>query len=236
MSTNNNLMLFGATTPGRKNQSDQALDHLTVSGKSVLQCTTLTASQKVIAPLANHQRIQCQTAVLGDLTISGAGTVTGDDCEIVCTEAFTVRAQNNLLATDGISLRAFEGNIRLQASGNTTGDIVLTTEDSVDGDIQVLAEGFVQIESGTAGATENLTLTATGQLLGNGDSVTITGNTSGAGTGTIVISNTSDTANALQLHIPSAPVSNQASQLNIQNQGNTNAQGLHIRSDVGVFS
>ena len=96
-----------------------------------------------------------------------------------------------------------------------------------------MAEGFVQIASGTAGAAENLTLTATGQLLGNGDSVTITGNTSGAGTGTIVISNTSDTANALQLHIPSAPVSNQASQLNIQNQGNTNAQGLHIRSDVG---
>ena len=73
---------------------DAGLNHLTVSNKALLQCTTLTASQKVTAPLANHQRVQCQTAVLGDLTISGAGLITGDDCDIQCDGPFTVQAKN----------------------------------------------------------------------------------------------------------------------------------------------
>ena len=101
MSINNQLMLFGATTPGRKNQSDQLLDHLTVSGKSVLQCTTLTASQTVSA-----DDVRCQTAVLGGLSVSGAAEI----CDIQCPNNFLLNAKENIrIAADDKAIMLTDG-------------------------------------------------------------------------------------------------------------------------------
>jgi len=119
MSINNQLMLFGATTPGRKNQSDQLLDHLTVSGKSVLQCTTLTASQGMSAPDIDGVRFRCQTAVLGDLKVSGTLVAPlAEICDIQCPADFNLVAQGNInMSENGNFTVACGGNMDLSTSG-----------------------------------------------------------------------------------------------------------------------
>ena len=78
---------FHGNATGRQNQSDAFLNHLTVSGKSVLQCTTLTASQTVSA-----DDVRCKTAVLGGLSVSGAAEI----CDIQCPNNFLLSAQENV--------------------------------------------------------------------------------------------------------------------------------------------
>ncbi len=78
---------FHGNATGRQNQSDAFLNHLTVSGKSVLQCTTLTASQTVSA-----DGVRCKTAVLGGLSVSGAAEI----CDIQCPNNFLLSAQENV--------------------------------------------------------------------------------------------------------------------------------------------
>ncbi len=122
-------MLFGATTPGRKNQSDQLLDHLTVSGKSVLQCTTLTASQGMSAPDIDGVRFRCQTAVLGDLKISGNLVAPlAEICDIQCPADFNLVAQGNInMSENGNYTVACGGNMDISTTGATSTLSINTT-------------------------------------------------------------------------------------------------------------
>jgi len=127
---------FHGNATGRQNQSDAFLNHLTVSGKSVLQCTTLTASQTVSA-----DGVRCKTAVLGGLSVSGAAEI----CDIQCPNNFLLSAQENVrieaednavMLTDGIGqLTLFAGFsdltktaiLSLQSSGSASLNAKTTT-------------------------------------------------------------------------------------------------------------
>jgi hypothetical protein len=105
---------------GLKMTDDAGLNHLTVSNKALLQCTTLTASQKVTAPLANHQRVQCGTAIVGNLTTSGSVEI----CNITCPVDFSLTADDDV--------RISGGDITLSAQGAANGDITLEASGKLD--------------------------------------------------------------------------------------------------------
>ena len=124
-------LLFGANTSGSQIQRMQSLNDLTVTGKSVLQCTCLIASEDV----------SCNTAVIGDLTVTGnlqvrgninfSGSLTVSD--IFCPTLLTISAGANIdlqapvVQTVGASVVTTGSNSILLASGPTNINLVAGT-------------------------------------------------------------------------------------------------------------
>ena len=157
-------LLFGANTSGSQIQRMQGLNDLTVSGKSVLQCTSLVASEDV----------SCNTAVIGDLTVSGnlqvrgniafAGTLTV--CNIFCPNDLFITAVSNIvmeaptIRTDGQDVVLVGSNSIAAISG-----VALIELDSAAGTAKIESGSAGLVLTGTTGAaalgSTNLTVTTT---------------------------------------------------------------------------
>ncbi len=132
-------LLFGANTSGSQIQRMQSLNDLTVSGKSVLQCTSLVASEDV----------SCNTAVIGDLTVSGninfSGTLTV--CNIFCPNDLFITAVSNIV---------MEASNLIRTTGQ---DVVLVGSNSI---AAISGAALIELDSASGGATiESTDLTVT---------------------------------------------------------------------------
>jgi len=138
-------LLFGANTSGSQIQRMQGLNHLTVSGKSVLQCTSLVASEDV----------SCNTAVIGDLTVSGNLQVRGN---IAFSGALTVC---NIFCPNDLIITAVSNIVMEAPTIRTTGnDVVLVGNNSIAAISG--ANTLFELDSATGGATiESTDLTVT---------------------------------------------------------------------------
>ncbi len=146
----------------------------------------------------------CDLTINGNLEVKGKLKLNGDIAAEIC----------NIFCPEDFNLRANSSII--EDAGDT---FVVTAVNAVD-----------LSTSSTAAGQGNINIGATGFL-----------NIQGLGTtaaDVITINTENQNTNAIHLHIPTAapggpPAANVADQINIQNQYNTNAQSIQIKSDLG---
>ena len=173
-------LLFGANTSGSQIQRMQGLNDLTVSGKSVLQCTSLVASEDV----------SCNTAVIGDLTVSGnlqvrgnitfSGTLTV--CDIFCPNDLFVRAVSNIVM-EAPTIRSTGQDVVLVGSSTVAAiaGVALIALDSAAGTIDISVGSAGLVLTGPTGAaalsSTDLTIATTATTTINSDTLAMnTGN------------------------------------------------------------